>query len=164
MVGTASAAADAVVFSNGGLADLQPAAPNPTDEAQAQVFAVPTGDSTMFFLLLYGLDPAAAGQTFGAHIHVGPCVAGNGGAAGPHFNTTGGAVITPQTEVWLDFTILPGGVAFSQTTVPFVIAPGAAQSLVVHQLPTQVGGATPGVAGGRIACLPVDFGSPGVDV
>jgi Cu/Zn superoxide dismutase len=150
------------VFAGGSLRDLQPASSNPTDAAQATLIAVPAGDSTLFFLFVRGLDPSAAGSTFGAHIHVGPCVPGNGAAAGPHYNTTGGAVITPETEVWLDFTVLPGGFGFATTTVPFVIEPGTAQSLVVHQLPTQADGGNPGFAGARIACLPVDFGSGSV--
>ena len=150
------------VFASGPLRDFQPATSNPTDDAQARLFAVPTGDSTVFFLFVYGLDPSTAGTTFGAHIHTGPCVPGNGAAAGPHYNTTGGAVITPETEVWLDFTVLPGGIAYAQTTVPFVIEPGTANSLVVHQLATQPGGSNPGFAGARLACLPVDF-EPGFD-
>ncbi len=59
---------------------------------------------------------------------------------------------TPDNEVWLDFTVRPGGVAYS--TVPFEIAPGTAQSVVIHAQPTQE---RTGSAGARIACLPVAF-------
>ncbi len=153
-MGTGPAVAEAppLVYASGPLSDLAPSAANVTDEASAQVFAISFGDSTYFVFLLSGLDPDAAGERYGAHVHVGPCVAGNGAAAGPHYNT--GGTPTPETEVWLDFTVLPGGVAFAAATAPFEIAPGAAQSVVVHAEVTQPG---TGLAGGRIACLPVAF-------
>ena len=95
------------------------------------------------------------GTVYGAHIHVGPCVDGNGGAAGPHYNT--GGIPDEETEVWLDFSVLPGGYGFASAHVDFVIDAGKAQSMVIHLEPTQDGGATPGAAGGRQACLPVNF-------
>ncbi len=107
--------------------------------------------ATRVALRLRGLDAAAAGNRYGAHIHVGPCVAGDGAAAGPHYNAGGG--VSEETEVWLDFVIGANGTAAASTTVPFVIAPGTAQSLVIHALPTDPTGA----AGARIACLPVEF-------
>ena len=152
--GTAPADAFTWVRAVGRLSDLS-AATNATDGAEAQLFALGRGDDrSSFYLILTGLDPEAAGTTYGAHVHVGPCVAGNGAAALGHFNTGTGGPPSPLNEVWLDFTVRPGGVAYSGATVPFEIAPGDAQSLVVHALPTQTG---TGVAGGRIACLPVDF-------
>lgn len=153
--GPAVAQAPPLVYASGPLSDLAPSAANVTDEASAQVFAISFGDSTYFVFLLSGLDPDAAGQRYGAHVHVGPCVAGNGAAAGPHYNT--GGTPTPETEVWLDFAVLPGGFAYAITQVPFTIEPGTAQSVLVHAEPTQAGGSTPGAAGGRIACLPVEF-------
>jgi Cu/Zn superoxide dismutase len=139
------------VQASGALRDLAPSTANATDNASAQVYAISTGTSTYVVLFVSGLDPAAAGTTYGAHVHVGPCVAGNGAAAGPHFNT--GGPPSPSTEVWLDFTVLPGGFGYATTSVPFVVPSGAAQSVVVHAQPTQPGGA----AGARIACLPVPF-------
>lgn len=156
MVGSGPAgAASTFVQSRGPLTDFSPSAANATDGATADLWAVAGGGRTTFFALFTGLDPAAAGTTYGAHIHVGTCVAGNGAAAGPHYNT--GGTPSTDTEVWLDFTVLPGGYGFAVTTVPFTIEPGAAQALVVHAEPTQDGGATPGAAGTRQACLPVDF-------
>ena len=150
--GPASAAASPFVQSSGPLSDLVPGVANPTDGASAQLYAVSADDaSTTFVLFLSGLDPEAQGQTFGAHIHVGACKPGNGAAAGPHYNT--GGPPSPTTEVWLDFTVLPGGYAFAVTTVPFVIPAGAAHSMVIHAEPTQASGA----AGARMACLPVEF-------
>lgn len=144
------------VQARGPLTDLAPTAPNTTDGASADLFAVAGGGSTTFFLLLSGLAPASVGTTYGAHIHVGTCVPGNGAAAGGHFNKTGGTPST-ETEVWLDFQVLPGGYAYAVTTVPFVIEPGTANAMVIHAEPTQAGGSMPGFAGGRIACLPVAF-------
>jgi Cu/Zn superoxide dismutase len=148
-------AATTFVQSGGELRDFAPSVANATDGAEAHLWAVAGGGRTTFWVLLTGLDPDAAGTTYGVHVHVGPCVAGNGAAAGPHYNT--GGTPSPETEVWLDFTVLPGGFGFAVTTVPFEIEPGDAQSIVIHAEPTQEGGPTPGAAGGRQACLPVEF-------
>lgn len=147
-------ATPSVITASGPLSDLSAAA-NATDGVQARVYAIAPGDGkTQMILVLTGLDPASAGQTYGVHVHVGPCVAGGGSAALGHYNTGAGSIPSPQNEVWLDFTVRPGGVAVSRTTTPFEIGPGTAQSVVVHANPTQPG---TGVAGGRIACLPVQF-------
>lgn len=136
------------------LRDLQTAVADPTDGAHAHVVAEEPGDgTTVVRLKVTGLDHAAVGTTLGAHAHVGPCVEGNGAAAGPHYNSTGGSVVSDQTEVWLDFTVELGGIGRATAIVPFTIAPGGAQSVVVHALPTQPNGA----AGPRLACLPVAF-------
>jgi hypothetical protein len=148
-------AATTFVQSHGDLVDLQPAAANATDGATASLWAVSSGGGTTFWVFIRGLDPEAVDTTYGAHIHVGPCVAGNGAAAGAHYNA--GGTPSPDTEVWLDFTVLPGGYGYAVTTVPFDIQPGAARSMVIHAEPTQEGGATPGAAGAPPAGLPVYF-------
>ena len=155
LLGVPPAAAEpSVVTASGPLTDLQAAA-HATDGADAQLFAVAPGNgSTYFVFVLTGLDPDAAGTTYGAHVHVGPCVPGNGAAALGHYNTGTGGEPSPENEVWLDFTVLPGGVGYAVTTAPFEIEPGTAQSVVIHALPTEPG---TGLAGGRIACLPVEF-------
>lgn len=149
--GTPAGAATPYVQSSGPLQDFAPLVPNVTDGASAQLYALASGGSTTFWVYFSGLDPTAAGTTFGAHIHVGPCVAGSPTMAGPHYNT--GGTPSPTTEVWLDFVVRPGGYAYVQTLVPFTIEPGAAKSMVVHALPTAASGA----AGARQACLPVNF-------
>jgi Cu/Zn superoxide dismutase len=149
---TTAGAATTLVHAQGNLSDFQVGTYNATDGASAELWGVASGGSTAFRVVFTGLDPAAAGARFGVHIHVGPCVAGNGPLAGPHYNTGGPA--STSTEVWLDFTVRAGGYGYATTTVPFVIAPGAAQSMVIHALPTAPGGA----AGARQACLPVSFG------
>lgn len=156
VAGPAMAESAYVVKVAGSLTTLAPNSANPTDSASAELWAIANGDGTTTFLLdLFGLDPAAEGTTFGAHIHNGFCVDGTGSAALGHYNTRG--TPSPTTEVWLDFTVLPGGWAFSQTTVPFVISSGAAHAMVIHAQPTQSGGGTPGAAGSRMACLPIEF-------
>ncbi|HEV2758330.1 MAG TPA: hypothetical protein VGV86_02080 [Acidimicrobiales bacterium] len=150
-----AAAASTFVESRAELSDYEPSAHNATDGATADLWAVAAGGETTFFVFFSGLDPDSAGTTFGVHIHVGPCVAGAPLTSGPHYNT--GGTPSTETEVWLDFTVLPGGYGFASTTVPFTIEPGDARSMVVHSQPTQEGGATPGAAGSRQACLPVEF-------
>ena len=156
VVGTGPAGAASVfVESRGELSDYAPSAYNATDGATADLWAVAVGDSTLFFLFVSGMDPESAGNTYGVHVHVGPCVEGAPLTSGPHYNT--GGTPSTETEVWLDFTVLPGGYGFAYTTVPFTIEPGDANSMVIHAEPTQEGGSTPGAAGGRQACLPVEF-------
>jgi Cu/Zn superoxide dismutase len=154
-LGTGPAAAATTYIETGGaLEDLQPGTSNATDGASADLWVVQVGGRSTYWVLFSGLS-APVGTKYGVHVHVGPCVAGNGAAAGPHYNT--GGTPTTSNEVWLDFTVRGAGYGFASTTVPFVIEPGAAQSIVVHVEPTQDGGATPGAAGARQACLPVSF-------
>lgn len=151
--GMASAAtAKPFVQATGPLVDLMPTTANPTDGAQGRFYAYTSGGQTTAILVLTGISDSV-GQTFGAHVHVGPCVAGNGALALAHYRDPVSAAPSPTTEVWLDFTVQPGGVAVSRTTVPFVIPEGAAQSVVIHAAPTDSSGA----AGARMACLPVGF-------
>lgn len=148
----AGAAVNPFVTASASLSDLAPSTDDATDGASARVFSVARGSSTFVVLLVSGLDPEAAGTTYGAHVHVGPCVAGDGAAALGHYNSDGGPA-TEENEVWLDFTVLPGGYGYALTSVPFQIEEGDAQSVVIHAQPTAPGGA----AGARLACLPVAF-------
>jgi Cu/Zn superoxide dismutase len=154
LAGTAGVAAAAwKIKANDWLTDLSTTTTDGTENARAQVVAeAEGGSSTRVALKLEGLDHLQVGRTYGAHVHVGPCQAGNGAAAGPHYNHGGG--ISPQTEIWLDFTVEQGGVARSETVVPFLIADGAAQSVVIHALATNP---ATGLAGARVACIPVAF-------
>jgi Cu/Zn superoxide dismutase len=149
---SADTTAKPFVQAAGPLVDLAPGSANTTDGAQGQFYAFTVGGQTTAVLVLTGLSDSV-GQTFGAHVHVGPCVAGTPLAAGGHYRDPVSAAPSPTSEVWLDFTVLPGGVAVSRTTVPFVIPAGAAQSVVIHAAPTD----TSGAAGARMACLPVGF-------
>jgi hypothetical protein len=138
----------------GGLVSLSPASAGLFDDASAQLVLVGHRDASTVVLVVRGVDRSAQGRTFGAHLHTGPCVAGNGAAAGPHYNHSGVVppVVDDQTEVWLDFTVTGGGTGQAVTRVPWVPQPGA-HSVVVHELPT----AANGTAGARLACLPVEW-------
>jgi Cu/Zn superoxide dismutase len=139
----------------GPLRDLQPTVASAFDQASASVVMVGWRRSSYFSLLVHGVNPAVAGQRYGAHLHTGPCVAGDPNAAGPHYNTDVLAgvdppEISPDTEVWLDFTVSSRGRAHSDTRVPFKPKRGQ-RSIVIHAEPTMDNG----VAGARVACLPL---------
>ena len=139
----------------GPLRDLRLGTADPTDGATAQVKVEQEDGETEVSLKIQGLGRGSAGLQLGAHVHVGPCVAGNGIAAGPHFNINiAGTPISEETEVWLDFVIGRNGTARAEAEVPFVIPPGGAASVVIHADPTAP---VTGRAGARIACLPVQF-------
>ena len=136
------------------LRDFAPAAAGPFDSASASLILVGTGDQSTAVLVVHGIDRAVAGRTFGAHLHTGPCVAGNGAAAGPHYNHSGVVppVVNNQTEVWLDFKVSGGGTGQAVAHVPW--EPDSGQhSVVIHEQPT----APNGTAGARLACLPVEW-------
>jgi Cu/Zn superoxide dismutase len=149
--GAVASAAPAQVF-RGGLVDLSVATADPFAGASAQLVMAPNGKGTVLRLRVRGIDPTASGQTFGAHLHVGPCVAGDGAAAGPHYNVSTAVppVVSDQTEVWLDFTVAADGTGASDTQVPFVPSPGD-RADVIHAEPTSPAG----TAGARLVCLPV---------
>lgn len=132
------------------LSDLSPSTIDPTDGALARARVRDDEDRTVVTLDVRGLtDP---GAVHGAHVHTGPCVAGDGAAAGPHFNAGGG--ISDQTEVWLDFEVRESGHGKAKARVTFVIPPGGAQSIVIHAAPTNP---ATGAAGARLACLPLEL-------
>jgi Cu/Zn superoxide dismutase len=146
-----ASAAPSTHVDRGRLTDLRAQA-DATDGARARLVVTEKSHKTRFVLRLEGLDDDA-GRRFGAHLHVGPCVAGDGMAAGPHYTSDSSKPASPTTEVWLDFKVRRSGRARSVAVVPFTVPPGGARSVVVHELPTDPGGA----AGARIACLPVDL-------
>ncbi len=158
MTGAAlSASADpAALHFSGQLRDLDATTAGPFDGAEARVLLVENAAGATARLRMTGIDTAAAGTTYGAHLHFGPCIAGNGAAALGHYNSdvvagNSPAEISPDTEVWLDFTVSPTGKASATAVVPFTPVAGE-RSVVIHALPTDhhTGGAGP-----RLACLPV---------
>lgn len=126
------------------------------DGAEARVQVVPADDGTLVTLQVSGIDPVLAGTTLGAHLHVGDCADGLD-TTGGHYNDTAGTanpVVAPDTEVWLDFTVTPGGNGHSIARVPFLVAPNGAGSVVVHANPTNP---TTGAAGTKLACIGIDL-------
>jgi Cu/Zn superoxide dismutase len=145
----AAAAAARVTMNRAPLSDLAPATVDGTDGANGFALGVVRDDSTTVLLVATGLtDP---GTTHGAHVHTGACVAGDGVAAGPHYNHGGG--ISASTEVWLDFEVR-GSTGVAVAHAPFAIPSGAAHSIVIHAAPTNP---TTGAAGARLACIPLQF-------
>lgn len=149
----AGAGSPALLF-RGPLQDLQPASVDAFDGARATVRMGRAPEGATFALTVKGADVASAGARFGAHLHTGPCVAGDPAAAGPHFNASASVppVVSDRTEVWLDFTLTAEGTGRAVASVPFTPAPGT-RAVVIHALPTDPAGA----AGPRLACLPVEW-------
>ncbi len=98
---------------------------------------------------------ADAGVTYGSHVHVGPCVEGDGDAAEGHFNITESrgeeVVVSEETEIWFEFTVDEHGDAKDFSEVDFAIPSGEGNSIVIHEMPTEADGS----AGGRLACIPL---------
>jgi Cu/Zn superoxide dismutase len=145
----------AALVTDAPLSDLQPTTASAFDGASAKVTLVTRPKATTTVLRVHGVDPVVAGRTFGAHLHEGSCLAGNGGLAGGHYNHTKvlgqPVVVSAATEIWLDVTVDADGDATSVSHVPFTVVPGQ-RSVVIHALPTDPG---TGLAGERLACLPV---------
>lgn len=152
-----SASADAAALHfTGQLRDLATAGSGPLDGAAARVLLVQNAAGATVRLRVEGIDTEAAGTTYGAHLHFGPCIAGNGAAALGHYNSDvvsgrSPAEISPDTEVWLDFTVSLTGNGSATAVVPFTPEAGE-RSVVIHALPTDH---DTGGAGARLACLPV---------
>jgi Cu/Zn superoxide dismutase len=148
---------------SGDLVDLQTLAGQPDgpfDSAKARVVIEETLVDTEFSIRVTSINSAVPGHVFGAHLHTGPCVEGDGAAAGPHYNTdlSAGvklkkAEISPETEVWFALAPDEEGMAFHVTTVPFApVDSDGIMSVVFHALSTDP---TTGAAGARQACVPL---------
>jgi Cu/Zn superoxide dismutase len=126
------------------------------DGARATAAMIGMDGSTFFTLRIRGIDGDEG--HYGAHLHEGLCMSGDGAAAGPHYNISDkdGAgkptLISNKTEVWLDFEVNSDGTARSNARVPFVPL-GGERAIVLHAEPTAPGG----TAGARVACLPLDI-------
>jgi len=165
--GVASGALSSILKIQGFAVDLTPPAPTEQpnvdkifDSARAKITINKETDSlTTFTIRVTGIDVTGLdrGQTFGSHLHTGPCMEGNGPTAGPHYNhdaasSASSPRIGRETEVWFDLVPDEDGMAYAETTVPFVPVDNGEMSIVVHQSPTNP---TTGTAGARQACFPV---------
>ncbi|HEY6811231.1 MAG TPA: superoxide dismutase family protein [Propionibacteriaceae bacterium] len=143
---------------HGELTDLLPGSDDVFDGAKATATMIGVDGSTFFRLRIRGIDEKAAEGHYGAHLHEGACVGGDGTAAGPHYNISPKdalgkpTLISEATEVWLDFEVNSDGTARSTARVPFVPL-GGKRAIVLHAEPTAPGG----TAGARVACLPLDI-------
>lgn len=133
------------------LSDLAPKTEEPLEGASATLRMTLGEKRSAFVLKIEDIDRSAAGKEYGAHLHTGPCVPGEGAAAGPHYNSANPPIVDEDHEVWLDFTVSRHGTGKAVTVVPFVPKHGA-RSVVVHEMATNP---DTGAAGGRLACFPV---------
>jgi Cu/Zn superoxide dismutase len=135
------------------------------DDAKADITISKTTEGTTFSIRVTeidvsGIDFEEEVLPLGSHLHTDKCVKGmDGSAAGPHYNhdkATGATTvrISSETEVWFDLIPDAEGMAYDQTTVPFVpIDSNSEMSVVVHVDPTDT---ATGAAGARQACFPLD--------
>ena len=121
------------------------------DTATATVRIMDTPLGTGFKLRVEGIDTSVAGQTFGAHLHIGTC------SALPLADTTGGHYrnvpeegATPENEVWFALVPSANGVATDDTFASF--KPVGAQSIVIHHHANNA----QGQAGPKEVCVPLD--------
>lgn len=108
-----------------------------------------------------GVRGVAPDRTFGTHVHTAPCGAQPADAGGhyQHEPGEGPAYVTPDNEVWLDFTSGATGAGGAFSRQGWTFREDAAASVVLHALPTATGdGERPaGDAGPRAACVTVPF-------
>ena len=143
----------------GYLTDLAPNTDDVFDGAKASAVMIGVEGSSFFRLQIEGIR-RAAGNEYPAHLHEGPCVAGQGALALGHYNTQQEAgfpapwTVNNQTEVHLDFKVNSDRSAQVSVTVPFIPIPGQ-RSIVIHTDAAPPPGSSPA----RLACLPLDIKS-----
>ena len=139
-------------YYNGSLTDLSTATPDAFDEAKATAIMISVGPASYFRVQVRGIDKDAINPDgYGSHLHVGPCMEGDKGPVGAHYNisTDVPPLVNNKTEVWLDFKANSDGNARPTSNVQFVPDEGD-RSIVIHEKPTD----ELGKAGAKLACLP----------
>jgi hypothetical protein len=125
------------------------------DQATASVRIMETPDGTGFKLRVDGIDTSVAGQTFGSHLHVGPCAAPSATDLDPtkgHYKHDPDGPINPENEVWFEVVPSDTGVATDNTFVSFKpVDDDGRMSIVIHAKPTDA----LGKAGTKEVCLPL---------
>jgi Cu/Zn superoxide dismutase len=129
---------------------------SPFDGAAASLKIVESNLGTSYRLRVTGIDLELVSeeerQTFGSHLHTGPCQENNPSGAGGHYTHEGDFASLRQAEAWFDLVPDADGVAVDQTWSWFVPADDGIKSLVIHALPTNE---VTGSAGARQVCLPL---------
>jgi Cu/Zn superoxide dismutase len=176
--GTQAASGDLldILKVHGDSGDFLTSTDQPLDSAKAKITIDKAASSTTFKIRVTGIDTSIAGSPMlGAHLHTGDCVEGDisgnpppGGKAGPHYNDDvahgrSPAMVNTDTEVWFDLAPNEEGMAYDETTVPFVpvdVDRDHVMAVVVHVNPTNTDPAkgTVGGAGMRQACFPLSVG------
>jgi Cu-Zn family superoxide dismutase len=121
---------------------------NSVDGGTADVAAVATpSGKTIVTLHVEGLTP---NREYGSHVHKLAC---DDNKAGGHYQHVDPGPATADNEIWLDFTTNAAGRGSAQAIVDFVIRPGGAKAVVIHDHGTDHAGA----AGPKLGCLGVPF-------
>ena len=147
-------------YYSGYLTDLSPNTDDVFDGAKASAVMIGMEGSSFFRLQIMGIDKRAVGKAYPAHLHKGPCVAGQGALALGQYNTQQEAgfpapwTVNNQTEVHLDFKVNSDRSAQVSVNVPFIPIPEK-RSIVIHAAATRPPGGSPT----RLACLPLDIKS-----
>ena len=152
----------------GTLTDISsPGTPNVYRGARATAMMIGIDNTTFVKVQIKGLGENAIGKELGAHLHTGPCGLDTAKppqpTVGGHYNTDTVKGITPalvsdQTEVWLNFDVNSDGNAKATATVPFVPTADD-RSITFHERATTKSGVGVGTAGAKLACLPLDIKS-----
>ncbi|NIH77963.1 superoxide dismutase family protein [Amycolatopsis viridis] len=136
-------------------ADLVP------DGATVRAFTASVA-GTLTTLSVRGLLPS---REYGAHVHTKPCGAAPADS-GPHYQhvadpvqpSTDPAYANPRNEIWLDLTTSADGSGFAVSHVDWTYGDRLPGSVVLHETHTHTDPGHAGTAGGRLACLNLEFG------
>jgi Cu-Zn family superoxide dismutase len=129
---------------------------NPATDIQGSATATRDGDGGMQLALqVSGLPPS---RGFGSHLHKLTCETMIAGghyqhSAAPPDAAADPAYANPSNEVWLDFTTDDAGAATAHANVGWIPSDGGANAIIVHDRLTGDGG----LAGPKLACLPIPF-------
>jgi Cu-Zn family superoxide dismutase len=130
---------------------------NPAMGIMGSAQAVHAGSAGMKVTLT--VSGLTASRGFGSHLHKLSCDSMTAGGhfqhmpAPPDASVNDPAYGNPSNEVWLDFTTDDAGAAMASATVDWIPGDGGANAIVVHDRLTADGG----VAGPKLACLPIPF-------
>jgi hypothetical protein len=129
--------------------------PGPFDSARAKTTITETADGgTTFEVRVTGIDPLVAGQTFGGHLHIGPCDTATNGI---HYRDDPSLPLPdlarPPNELWFYVTPNEDGMAYDVQTAQWVPEDADGQmSIVIH-----VGAADlPTTLSPKQACFPLN--------
>lgn len=147
-------------YYSGKMTDLSPGTDDVYDGARATAMMLGINGETTFRVTIRGLQKEAVDQSYGAHLHLGPCgLDQNGGpTVGLHYNTDVLAskpnpLVSDTTEVWLNFHVGSDRSDRAVAIVPFV--PDGVRSITFHAAKTN----PDGTAGAKLACIPLDIKS-----
>jgi Cu-Zn family superoxide dismutase len=124
---------------------------------EVRAIDIPFTSLSIAMTTVRGFPSSTRGKVFGAHIHARSCAADPAASGGHYANPSGDPTKSlAAREVWLDLSIDSLGRGVSFALFDWRIRRGDALSDVIHAEPTN---ATSGVAGARILCTNVAFGS-----